>query len=89
MVVLSAAIVRVVAGVRCLRYRSRTFAIVALSSGVLTILTGYCLPTGLALLIWGLVVLMNESTVRAFTLGDQGMSLDEISTKMASDPQKG
>jgi len=49
--VVAAAVVRVVAGVRCLRYRSRTLAIVALAASAVPMFTCYCFPTALALSI--------------------------------------
>lgn len=40
----------------------RTLAIVALSSGLATLLGCYCFPTSLALFIWGLMILLDDGT---------------------------
>src|SRR4051812_43953208 len=49
--------VNVWGGVRCLHFRSRTFVIVALFGNLLPVFTGYCLPTSLGMLVFGLIVL--------------------------------
>jgi hypothetical protein len=51
---------------------------VALGSAILSFASCYCIPTSLALAIYGIVVYVNEQSARAFSLGDSGMSADEI-----------
>jgi uncharacterized membrane protein HdeD (DUF308 family) len=77
-VVLCVGILRIVAGIRNLKYRGRVLAIVALAAGILPSLTCWCLPTSLGLLIYGLIVYLNSDVARAFAMADQGMTPDQI-----------
>jgi hypothetical protein len=70
-VVLLCGALRVIAGSRNLNYRGRTLGIVSLATGVVTSLTIWCAPTSLGLLIYGLIVYLNEESTRAFALGAQ------------------
>ena len=77
-VCLVAAILKLVAGFRNYRFRGRTLGVVALFSGLVTLFTCYCLPTAVALLIYGLIVYFDHQTIYAFQLGDQGQSPEQI-----------
>jgi hypothetical protein len=78
--VLAVAGLRITAGVRNYQFRGRTLGIVALAGGLLTMLTCYCLPTALALAIYGLVVYLNNQAAEAFRMGEAGRPADEILT---------
>ncbi len=69
---------RIWAGVKNLRYRSRTLGVVSLSVGLLMVMTCYCSLTAVPLFVYGLVVYLNGDVARAFELGEQGHSVDEI-----------
>lgn len=73
-------LLRIVSGLFNLHYRRRGLGIVALGVGLLTMLTGYCAPTGIALAIYGLIVYVNEPVILAFQMGDSGRPLSEIRT---------
>ena len=73
-----AGLLQIVAGVANLRLQGRTLGIVGLVGGVLSVGTCYCLPTAVALLVYGLIIYLNETTQRAFTLGAEGLSWDEL-----------
>jgi hypothetical protein len=75
---LSTGLLRVVAGLFNLRYRRRGLGLIALAAGLLTMVTAYCAPTGIALAVYGLIVYLNESVIAAFTLGDRGRSPAQI-----------
>ena len=60
--------VRIIAGIFNLRFRRRGLGMVALGLGLLTMITGYCAPTSIALAIYGLIVFVNEPVVAAFEL---------------------
>ena len=66
------------AGIKNRRYRSRTLGLVALGAGAVSIITIYCAPTAIGLLIYGLVVYLNGDVRRAFELGEQGATSDQI-----------
>ncbi|MEM9589179.1 MAG: hypothetical protein AAGA03_17995 [Planctomycetota bacterium] len=59
-------------GLQAFRFRRRSFSIVVLLAGLVTIVTCYCLPTQIGLTIYGLIVLLNPQVMHAFRLADQG-----------------
>lgn len=72
------AVVKIWAGYSNLNYRGRTLGIVALCLNVLSCFTFYCAPTGIALLIYGLIVYLSPEAQQAFAWGDHGVSAEEI-----------
>ncbi|TWU10074.1 hypothetical protein Pla52o_57780 [Novipirellula galeiformis] len=74
------------AGVRMLKYQSRTLSIVTLCIGMLLCLTCYCAPTQIALAIYGLIVLLNGPVVDAFRFAERGHSAREIQQAFLSLP---
>ncbi len=78
LVVLAVGVLRIVAGIRGLSYRGRVLGIVSLAAGLLSVLTCYCLPTSLALAVYGLIVYLNADVARAFEMGEQGASKAEV-----------
>ncbi|MDA1230450.1 MAG: hypothetical protein O2856_06720 [Planctomycetota bacterium] len=66
------------AGIRMMKFRSRTMGIVALSSGLVALFGCYCIPTAIGLFIYGLIVLLNPQVRQAFDMGEQGYSTAEI-----------
>lgn len=77
-ILLIGAALKLAAGYRNYRYRGRVLGVVALLSGLPTILTCYCFPTAFVLLIYGLIVYFDRQTVYAFHLGAQGQTPDQI-----------
>ena len=68
----------VVAGLRNWRFRGRTLGIVALAAGMVTVFTCYCLPTAMALGVYGLIVYLNGEVSDAFRMAEAGQSVDQI-----------
>lgn len=66
------------AGVQMTRFRQRTLGIAAVSVGAAAIMTCYCGFTAIALLIYGLIVLLDSSVKQAFEFGVQGYKPDQI-----------
>lgn len=62
-------VLQILAGWYAREFRHRIFALVALASGLLSVVGCYCLPTSIALLVWGLVVLFDDAVVRRFEVG--------------------
>jgi hypothetical protein len=79
-VLLIAAVLKLVAGWRNFWFRGRVMGIIALTSGLGTVITCYCFPTALALFVYGLIVYLNPQSARWFALGDQGASPETIQT---------
>jgi hypothetical protein len=71
-------VLRAAAGAFNWSFRRRRLGMTALGVGLISILTGYCAPTAIALAIYGLIVYVNESVAAAFELGSQGRSKAEI-----------
>jgi hypothetical protein len=65
---LAAGILDMIAGVRCLNFHGRTFAIVALFSNIPCAFTCYCAPTAIGIMVYGLIVFLNEQVRHAFEL---------------------
>lgn len=77
-----AGVMNIAGGISALRFRSRTFVIIALFFNVAAFTTCYCLPTSLGLMIWGLIVMFQSDVAHAFTLGASGYTVDEIKQHM-------
>jgi hypothetical protein len=71
-------VLTIFAGVRTMKFRGRMFSIVMFCTGLLTIMTCYCLPTQIALTVYGMIVLLNSPVRDAFQLAEQGHSAREI-----------
>lgn len=59
-------------------FRRRKLGITALGLGLISVLTFYCALTGIPLAVYGLIVLLNDSVIAAFEMGDRGRSYAEI-----------
>jgi hypothetical protein len=66
LLVLVCGILNIVAGIRCLNYRGRTLALIALFSNLAPMFTCYCMPTSLGLMIYGLIVMFQSDVAYAF-----------------------
>jgi hypothetical protein len=75
---LTAGLLNLIAGIRGLKFRGRTFGLVALFSNLLCLFTVYCAPTSLGLMIYGLIVYFNRDVARAFELAADGVPPEEI-----------
>jgi hypothetical protein len=75
---LAVGILHAFAGYRNYAFKSRTLGIVALSSGMGTLFGCYCLPTAVALSVYGLIVYLNGPVARAFAMGEEGYPGDAI-----------
>src|SRR5262249_7181590 len=80
---LLAGLLHLIAGIRNVTYRGRTLGLVALIGGLASVGTCYCALTSIALTVYGLIVYLNAESVRAFQLGQQGLSSGEIRRALA------
>ena len=79
LLVLSGAVLHILAGIRNYLFRSRMLGIVALIAGmVTTLITCYCAPTAVALGVYGLVCYLNPEVTHVFGLVAAGKTKDEI-----------
>jgi hypothetical protein len=60
------------------RFRRRTVGILSVCFGLVSVFSCYCAPTGIGILIYGLILLLNPAVKHAFELGDQGQPSDQI-----------
>jgi hypothetical protein len=81
---LTSAILTLVGGIRAIKFRNRTFVIVALFSNIIPVFTFYCAPTSLGVMIYGLIVMFNRDVAQAFEMAaERGMSSREIQDEFA------
>lgn len=66
------------AGIRNYGFRSWTLGVVALCLGLASMATCYCMPTAVALAIYGLIVYLNASVKRGFELVAKGWQPDQL-----------
>ncbi len=76
--VLIVAVLHIFAGVRNYQFRSRTLGIVAMATGLLGLLTVYCLPTAAGIMVYGLIVYLNQEVSEAFRMGEAGYRASDI-----------
>lgn len=76
--VLLAAILRIYSGIQNFRFRKRTLGIVSFVCGLVSMIACYCAPTGIGLLIYGLIVYLNPAVQAAFEMGEKGTPTDAI-----------
>ena len=72
----------IAAGIKNLKYRSRTLGIAALCLGIVPVFTCYCAPTAIGILIYGLIIYLNRDVSRAFEMGEQGISPEQIKNSL-------
>jgi hypothetical protein len=65
-------VLQIVAARNVFKRRNRVFVFVALGSSMLTLMPGCCAPTAIALLIYGLIVLLDHSVAGAFDRPSDG-----------------
>jgi hypothetical protein len=73
-----AGLMQIIAGFQNIWLKGYVLGLIGLGSGVISFGTCYCLPTALALLIYGLIIYCHESTRLAFQLASPGQTNDEI-----------
>jgi hypothetical protein len=66
-----------VAGFRVMSFRNRVLGLVALFSNIVVFMSCYCVPTAIAMMVYGLVVLFNPDVTRAFELVARGATPEE------------
>lgn len=79
-------LLRLLAGYFNLTYRKRGLGIASLGIGLMTVFTGFCAPTSIAMAVYGLVVYFNDSVALAFALGDAGKTRSEIDSAFPPGP---
>lgn len=85
-VALTTGVLQISGGICNLWLKNYGLGLAAIASCGLSIATCYCFPTGMALLIYGLIIYLNHSTKLAFNLAKQGHNFDSILTLSARGP---
>lgn len=78
-----AGVMNIAGGIAAMRFRGRTFVIIALFFNIAALSTCYCAPTSLGLMIWGLIAMFQKDVADAFTLGASGLSAGEIKDRFS------
>ena len=81
-VILISGAVNIVAGFRVMSMRNRVFGIVALFLNVVSLITCYCAPLAIAMMIYGLIVLFQPDVNRAFEEVARGATPEEAVRKL-------
>lgn len=76
--VLVSGILRMVAAMKNYRFRGRVLGLVSVFVGLGSIFSVYCAPTGIGLLIYGLILYLNPAVKAAFEMARQGQSVAQI-----------
>lgn len=76
--VLASGVLRLVAAYKNYGFRGRTLAMVSMIMGVCTMLTCYCAPTAIGLLIYGLILFLNPAVRAAFDMVAKGQTVDQV-----------
>ncbi|MEQ8791584.1 MAG: hypothetical protein RIC55_35305 [Pirellulaceae bacterium] len=71
------------AGIRNYNFEGRVLGFIALGTGLLAVPTCYCMFTGLALGVYGLIVLVNSQVALAFEMRNRGEPVDGILAKFS------
>ncbi|MEZ6135343.1 MAG: hypothetical protein R3C53_10580 [Pirellulaceae bacterium] len=79
--VLVFSIMRIASGIGCFRFRGRTWMIVSLIGGTVSVLTCYCLPFTIGVCIYGCIVMFNSGVAKAFRMGREGVPAAEIKNR--------
>ncbi|HYV36259.1 MAG TPA: hypothetical protein VE988_11180 [Gemmataceae bacterium] len=83
--ILVIAMLHVIAGFKCRRYRGRVFALVTVFTNILLLPTS-CSVTSIGMLVYGLIVLFNNESIRAFEMGARGDTPEQIQQAFAPAP---
>ena len=75
--ILLCGVLNALAGIRLIMYRNRVLGLVALFTNVVVLLTCYCAPTAIGMMIYGLIVLFNHDVTRAFEMVAGGATPEE------------
>ena len=80
---LIAGVVRIVGGVRGLSMKGYAVGITSHLLGLMSLFSCYCLPTSMALAVWGSIVYFNFEVKQAFKLVADGHEPKEVEAKMS------
>ena len=61
-------LLQIIAGWQVRSYRGRVFGVLALATGLVTVISCYCAPTSIAMLLWGAVVLFSGDVAARFAV---------------------
>jgi hypothetical protein len=75
---LAVSVARIAAGVMNWRFRGRGLAMFSIIGGAVTVLTCYCAPTSIAVLIYGLVVMLSPQVKQAFAMAAKGTPPEKL-----------
>ncbi|KAA1257939.1 hypothetical protein LF1_04300 [Rubripirellula obstinata] len=77
-VFLIAGVSNLLGGIWAIQFRRRPGVVVGLVAGFAMLLSCYCFPTSLALMIYGMFVMFSQPVIYAFSLRQQGHDVKEI-----------
>jgi hypothetical protein len=75
-------LLQLTAGIRNYYFRSKGLGLVALGAGLLSMFTFFCLPTSLALAIYGIIVYVDPESNVPFALRKSGLTREEVLARL-------
>jgi hypothetical protein len=89
LVILVVAVLHIIAGIRCLKFRGRVLALVALFSNIPLVFTMYCSALAIGMAVYGLIVMFQGDVAEAFRMGESGVAPEDILEDFAArDPYR-
>lgn len=86
--VLACGILRIVAAFRNYRFKGRTLGVVSIIAGLCSMLSCYCAPTAVGLLVYGLILFLNPAVKAAFQMVEQGQTVAQVLAAFSPYPQQ-
>jgi hypothetical protein len=84
LLVLVIGVLHLIAGFQCMRFRTRMLVMTTLFCNIPLLFTCYCAPTGVAMAVYGLIVMFQPDVAEAFAMAARGASPDQIKDAFAS-----
>jgi hypothetical protein len=78
-----------IAGFRIMYLRGRVLALVALFANIVAVMTCYCGPTGVGMMVYGLIVLFQSDVARAFEAVGRGENPEDVIARFSRRPGYG
>ena len=76
--VLISGILRIVAGYQNYQFKGRMLGFVSFILGMSSMLSCYCAPTAIGVLVYGLIIYLNPAVTAAFQMAREGRTGNEI-----------
>ena len=80
------AVMRIGSGAMAFKFRGRGWMLASAIGGLLSVFTCYCAPFAAGIFVYAMIVLLNPTVAKAFAMGAEGMSPDQIRNQLLYGP---